>query len=278
MENVEPPTSPAPDPAPNPVPANPTLPPLRRSSRIRQPSHYVRDLQSGKFVTGDRASAIPRGIQAPNNDVIPEMVEDVNALALAAATSDVEGMEPSSLAEAKRRPDWPRWKEAIDEELRALQEYETWEVDDLPPDGNLIGSRWVFALKKDAAGNIVCYKARLVAQGFSQIPGVDYFDTYAPVAKMASIRTFLALAAQFNYEIHQVDIKNAYLNGKFLDNKVIYMKQPPGVKLLDDRQKVLRLLKPLYGLKQSARHWYNRLFGVLHNRLDMRRCDVDQAG
>src|SRR6266576_5052297 len=129
------------------------------------------------------------------------MEEDVNALALAAAISDVEGMEPSLLAEAKRRLDWPRWKEAIDEELKALQEYDTWEVDNLPPDGNLIGSRWVFALKKDAAGNIVHYKAWLVAQGFSQIPGVDYFDTYAPVAKMASIRTFLALAAQLNYEL-----------------------------------------------------------------------------
>ena len=115
------------------------------------------------------------------------MDEVVNALALAAAASEVEGLEPSSLAEAKRRLDWPRWKEAIDEELKALVEYDTWEVDDLPPDGNLVGSKWVFALKKDAAGNIVRYKARLVAQGFSQIPGIDYFDTYAPVAKMASI-------------------------------------------------------------------------------------------
>jgi len=160
--------------------------------------------------------------------------------------------------------------------LKALQEYDTWEVD-LPPDGNLVGSRWVFALKKDVASNIVCYKARLVAQGFLQIPGVDYFDTYAPVAKMASIQTFLALAAQLDYEIHQVNIKKAYLNRKFLDTEVIYMKQPPRVKLLDDCQKVLQLLKPLYGLKQSAHHWYNRLFGVLRNRLDMKHCDIDQA-
>jgi len=85
----------------------------------------------------------------------------------------------------------------------------------------------------------------------SQIPGVDYFDTYAPVVKMASIRALLALSTALDFEIHQIDIKNAYLNGKFEEEEVIYMTQPPAVHLTDDCDKVLRLLRPIYGLKQA---------------------------
>ena len=267
---------PPPLPQPPLPPVNPTLPEPRRSSRLRQASQYVRDLRSGEFTTGGRSNLMPRGLQVPDGTV-PELTENVTGLALAAAISDVEGLEPASLAEAKRRPDWLRWKDAMDEEMKALEAYKTWELDDLPPGANVVGCRWVYALKKDAAGHIIRYKARLVAQGFSQIPGIDYFDTYAPVAKMASIRTFLALSAALDYEIHQIDIKNAYLNGEFMEDKVIYMKQPPSVEITDDRSKVLRLLRPLYGLKQSARHWYHRLWSVLRDRLRMQRCEVDQA-
>ena len=106
-------------------------------------------------------------------------------------------------------------------------------------------------LKKDLSSNITRYKACLVMQGFSQVPGIDFFDTYAPVAKMATIRTVLAFAAGHNYKIHQVDIKNAFLNGKFEEKEVIYMKLPPGVELTKEKGKVLCLLKPLYSLCQS---------------------------
>ena len=78
----------------------------------------------------------------------------------------------------------------------------TWELIDLPKNANLVGSKWVFHAKKDTTGNVVRYKAWLVAQGFSQVPGVDYFDTYAPVAKLVSIRTVLALAAHQDMELH----------------------------------------------------------------------------
>jgi len=95
------------------------------------------------------------------------------------------------------------------------------------------------------------HKARLVAQGYSQVPGVDYFDTYAPVATLASIRTVLALAAQLDMEIHQIDIKGAYLNGELTDEEVVYMHQPPGFKSTDHPKQVCHLQKTLYGLKQS---------------------------
>jgi hypothetical protein len=88
--------------------------------------------------------------------------------------------------------------------------------------------KWVYHAKKDAAGNVICYKAHLVAQGFSQVPGVDYFDTFAPVAKLASIRAILAMAAAEDMELHQINIKGAYLNGELTEREKIFMQQPPG--------------------------------------------------
>jgi len=99
----------------------------------------------------------------------------------------------------------------------------------------------------------VCYKAHLVAQGFSQVPGVDYFDTFAPVAKLASIRAVLAIAAARNMEIHQIDIKGAFLNEKLTDNECIYMQQPPSFIDSTHPLRVCHLKKTLYGLKQSGR-------------------------
>jgi len=250
--------------------ANPTLPEIRRSLRPRKPSQYVRDLQSGEFTTGDKKK-LPVGLS------IPEVSEEVTGLAMAAKMSEENGLEPRSLQEAMKSPDWLRWKDAIDEERVALEAHNTWKIVEPPKGVNVVGCRWVFRLKKDSAGNIVRYKARLVAQGFSQVPGIDFFDTYAPVAKMASIRTILALAARYDHEIHQVDVKNAYLNGTFEENEVIYMKQPRGLKLTENPKHVLQLLKPLYGLRQSARHWYKRLWDALRTRLRMKRCEVDQA-
>ena len=117
---------------------------------------------------------------------------------------------------------------------------------------NVVGSKWVFRVKKNSSGEVVRYKARLVAQGFSQVPGVDYFDTYAPVAKLASICPVLMLAAQYDYEIHQLDIKDAYLNGELTNDKVIYMCQALGYAKSGSEDQVLLLKKPLYGLKQSS--------------------------
>src|SRR6266576_1264459 len=221
---------------------------------------------------------VPQGLQMPGQlEVEPEMEEEMNGAALAALMLEAEGLDTRSLAEARCQPDWPRWQEAMEEEHAALVAHGTWELQDKPVSVNVVGCCWVFHLKWDAAGNIIRYKVRLVAQGFLQIPGVDFFDTYAPVSKMAAIRMSLAIAAERDYEIHQVDVKNAYLNGEFEDGEVIYMKLPPGLNLTSCPNQVLHLLHPLYGLKQSARHWYTRLTGALDGHLGMSRCDVDQA-
>ena len=193
------------------------------------------------------------------------------------ASTAAEALEPTTLADARRRPDWPRWKGGVCEELDTLEKAGTWELVDPPPNANIIGSKWVFRVKKDAAGNIVCYKACLVTQGFSQVPGIDYFDTYAPIAKLASIRTVLAYAARQNLELHQIDIKGAYLNGKLNESEVIYMRQPPGYADPKYPHRVCRLRKTLYGLKQSGRRWYQRLVEILVTKLGFKQCKVDQA-
>ena len=103
-----------------------------------------------------------------------------------------------------------------------LREAGTWEVVDIPKNVNIVGSKWVFKAK-DSSRNIVCYKAHLVAQGFSQVPGVDYFDTFAPVAQLASIQTVLAFMATEDYKTGQINIKSAYLNGVLTEDEIIYM-------------------------------------------------------
>ena len=154
---------------------------------------------------------------------LAEEVDWAEVHILVAEIEEMEGLEPGSLKEAMRQGDWELWKKAMEEELTMLGDTGTWELVDPPNNVNVVGSKWVFKAKKDAAGNVVRYKARLVAQGFSQVPGVDYFDTFAPVAKLASICAILAIAAARNMEIHQIDIKGAFLNGKLTDDERIYM-------------------------------------------------------
>jgi hypothetical protein len=135
---------------------------------------------------------------------------------------------------------------------------ETWEVVPRPANRNVITSRWVFKHKKDEMGRIVRFKARIVARGFSQIYGIDYLETYAPVAKLVSIRVLFAIAASLDLEIHQMDVVSAFLASKLKEK--IYMELPDGFK---DGDKVGLLGKSIYGLKQSARY-FNRRF---HDRL-----------
>jgi hypothetical protein len=106
---------------------------------------------------------------------------------------------------------------------------------------------------------------------------VDYFDTYTSVAKLASLGTILALAARLDLELHQVDIKGAYLNGVLTHDEVIYMCQPPGYPYPNSSRKVLQLRKTIYGLKQSGQRWYQKLTEICTETLSFQRCNVDQA-
>jgi len=166
---------------------------------------------------------------------------------------------PSNLKEAKSSGEWPKWEQAINEELNMLNEMRTWELAEKPSDRKLIGNRWVFVKKCDTQGNVVRYKARLVAQGYSQIPGLDYSFTFSPVIRLDSLRIMFALAAILDVEMYQMDIKGAYLNGKLEED--LYMHQPEGFG--DGSDYVCKLRHTLYGLKQSGREWNKAITSLL---------------
>ncbi|KAJ3531525.1 hypothetical protein NM688_g7562 [Phlebia brevispora] len=171
--------------------------------------------------------------------------------------------EPRTLQEVMNREDWPLWKEAMEKEMDQLKKTETYEETELPKGRKAIGCRWVFLIKRDAKGQILKYKARLVTQGFSQIPGQDFFQTYAPVMRLESFHTLLTLAAANDWPIHQMNVVGAYLNADLEEE--IYMKQVPGFE--NNTGRVLRLRKGLYGLKQSGRAWNKRVHKLLAEKL-----------
>ena len=267
-----------------------------RTSCLRKPSRIVQELQAGVGVTSSRPSdpTIPKGVPIPGsfseedeNEAnmaagawsvktgLPTLRENWPGfeVALVTKTADSEALEPRNLAEAKRRPDWPLWEQAIREELDTLHTAGTWTLEHAPPGANVIGSKWVFKAKKDASGKVVCYKARLVAQGFSQVEGIDYFDMYTPVARLPSSRAIIAMANRLGLKLHQVDIKGAYLNGELLADEILYMRHPPGYRQ-DASGHVLRLRKSLYGLKQAGRRWYQKFTQILGS-LSFEQCKVD---
>ncbi|KAI0995141.1 hypothetical protein K3495_g13040 [Podosphaera aphanis] len=161
---------------------------------------------------------------------------------------------PQSYSEAVNGPERDQWKVAIDDELSSLEDKGVFKpITHIPHGRKPIGSRWVFTVKSDGR-----FKARLVAKGFSQVPGIDYFDTYAPTLRMDSLRILLAVSAFRDWEIHQIDVKTAYLEGDL--HEEIFMKCPEGML----GTKFVRLEKSLYGLKQSGRAW--------NEKLDMKLC------
>ena len=105
------------------------------------------------------------------------------------------------------------WKEAINSEIDSILQNHTWELIDLPPGSKPLGYKWIFKRKMKTDGSVEKYKARLVIKGYRQKEGLDYFDTYSPVTRITSIRMVIAIAALRNLEIHQMDVKTAFLNG-----------------------------------------------------------------
>ncbi|MDV3200001.1 MAG: reverse transcriptase domain-containing protein, partial [Candidatus Phytoplasma australasiaticum] len=167
--------------------------------------------------------------------------------------------EPKNYAQATKHE---CWRKAMDAEITALQQNSTWELTDLPPGKVPIGCKWVYKTKLKADGSVERYKARLVAKGYTQQLGIDYLETFSPVARMTTIRTFLSVAVSMNWHIHQMDINNAFLHGDL--NEEVYMMLPPGFQSSKPNQ-VCRLLRSLYGLKQASRQWNAKLSTALIN-------------
>ncbi len=209
-----------------------------------------------KATGGPKPRRKPRKIPIFQQNLIP-VVEGEQAMSITESTSKI--YEPNTYDEAisdliQRR----RWREAIEKELQNLESHHTWEYEQLSNDRKAIRSKWVFKVKYHLDGSVARFKARLVAQRFSQVQGIDCSETFAPTVSRESLRIFLAISAMLGLVIHQVEIVGAYLESLLDDNEFpIYMKLPPGMhQFCQVREGLLcRLLKSLYGLRQSRRPW-----------------------
>jgi hypothetical protein len=166
----------------------------------------------------------------------------------------IQEVEPTCFEQAIGNP---KWDNAIDEEMAALDANATWELIALPKDKKAIGCKWVYKIKHNANGFVSKYKARLVAKGYAQTYGIDYEETYSPVAKMTTVRTIIAMEATKGWSLHQMDVKNVFLHGDLQEE--LYMEQPLGYVDQTHPNLVYRLKKALYSLKQAPRAWSDKI-------------------
>ncbi|KAG7576575.1 Ribonuclease H-like superfamily [Arabidopsis thaliana x Arabidopsis arenosa] len=162
--------------------------------------------------------------------------------------------EPGLFNEAAVKTEWQK---AMDEEITSIEKSQTWKLVELPEGKHSIGVKWVFRTKYHADGSVQKYKARLVVKGYAQEYGVDYEETFSPVARFDTVRTLLALGAYMHWPIYQFDVKSAFLNGELLEE--VYVNQPEGFVVQGKEGCVYKLQKALYGLKQAPRAWYNKI-------------------
>ena len=163
-------------------------------------------------------------------------------------------LEPKSVESALEDSSWIM---EMQEELSQFERNQVWELVPKPTHQAVIGTRWVFRNKLDEHGEIVRNKARLVAQGYNQEEGIDFDETFAPVARLEAIRMLLAFASFMKFKLFQMDVKSAFLNEVLSEE--VYVKQPPGFEDSNHPDYVFRLKRALYGLKQAPRAWYERL-------------------
>ncbi|KAL2223705.1 UNVERIFIED_CONTAM: Retrovirus-related Pol polyprotein from transposon TNT 1-94, partial [Sesamum indicum] len=164
--------------------------------------------------------------------------------------------DPITFKDAMASLEAKQWKEAVKSEMDSIVSNGTWVLVDLLPGCTTIGCKWIFKRKLKPDGTIDKFKARLVAKGFKQKDGIDYFDTYSPVARLTTIRILIALASGYNLPIHQMDVKTAFLYGELEEE--IYMDQPERFVAHGNEHKVCKLVKSLYGLKQAPKQWHEK--------------------
>ena len=157
-------------------------------------------------------------------------------------------IQPKKVDEALQDADWVN---SIHEELHQFVRNDVWELVPRPKGVNVIGTKWIFKNKFDEHGTVIRNKSRLVAQGYTQMQGVDFVETFAPVARLESIRILLAIASHLNFKLYQMDVKSAFLNGMLQEE--VYVEQPKGFIDPHRPDNVYKLKKALYGLKQAPR-------------------------
>jgi hypothetical protein len=250
---------PNPLPVPQPSPSPPIIPEEhhiqpRRSTRISKPP--------GEWWKVRTPAPI-----LESDDEDEDELEDVQFAGVAA------GDEFRNYKQAMKSNDAERWTEATTAEHMTLLQNGTWTIVELPPGKKAIGSGWVFRIKRNADGSIERYKARIVAKGFSQRPGIDFTEVFAPTFRPSTLRLILALAATHDLELRSLDVSSAFTNGD-LDEE-IYMIQPEGFHQGGPNM-VCKLNKSLYGLKQSARQWNKKLHAALSD-MNFIRIESDRS-
>jgi hypothetical protein len=166
--------------------------------------------------------------------------------------------EPTCFEESIQKKEWA---DAMTEEYQSIIKNDVWEIVPGPNRKDVVLFRWLFKIKHAADGSIEKYKARFVARGFSQKEGIDYEETFAPVARYTSIRTIISLAAKIKWKLHQMDVKTTFLNGVIKEE--VYIEQPQGFEVEDRKSHVCKLKKALYRLKQAPRALYGRIDNFL---------------
>ncbi|GJV80126.1 retrovirus-related pol polyprotein from transposon TNT 1-94 [Tanacetum coccineum] len=209
----------------------------------------------------DETLEIDENIKESRNHPLENVIRNLNQRTLRSQAQNqsnffyfISTIEPKNVNEALKDESWIV---AIQEELNQFIANDVWELVPQPRNMTIIGTKWVFRNKLDENGVVSRNKARLVAQGYNQQEGIDYDETYAPVARLESIRILLAYACALDFKLFQMDVKSSFLNG-FI-NEEVYVAQPSGFIDFEKPDHVCKLKKALYGLKQAPKAWYDRL-------------------
>ncbi|CAM8877382.1 unnamed protein product [Rhodiola kirilowii] len=223
--------------------------PRRTSTRVVKPPAWTKDYICNRVTSKSSPHQIQHFLSyskcAPHHTIFSLQISSVK--------------EPSSYTQASKDT---QWVEAMNKEITALEGNNTWLLTDLPKDKTVVDCKWIYKIKYLADGSIERFRARLVARGFTQIEELDYHETFAPVAKMTTVRCLLAIAAARNWPLHQLDVDNAFLHGTLEEE--VYMKLPPAFyKKEKAAGKVCKLIKSLYGLKQASRQWFAKFSSSL---------------
>jgi hypothetical protein len=224
-----------------------------RSDRVRHKPSYLSDYVCNSSDSSSNLSSSGTPYPISSFHSLSQLSDSHSVFTL----SLTQHTEPKSYIEACKSENWVK---AMNSELDALTKTGTWVLVDLLPNVKPIGNRWVYKVKHKSDGSIERYKARLVAKGYTQIEGLDFFDTFSPVAKLTTVRMLLALASIKGWFLYQLDVNNAFLHGDL--QETVYMTVPDGVHCAKPNQ-VCKLQKSLYGLKQASRQWYAKLTSLL---------------
>ena len=254
----------------DPLPMAVTTPAVRKSSRVISKPNYLKDFHCSLISTADSSARLT----SPHSLSSVLAYDSLSSSHRAFALSVSMDFEPQFFHQAVK---YPHWQTAMKEELDAMENNHTWSVVPLPPDKKSIGCRWLFKNKFNADGTIARHKARLVAKGYNQQEGIDFIDTFSPVAKLVTVKMLLALAAARKWHLAQLDVNNAFLNGDLFEE--VYMDLPLGYTPQGDfspknGKLACRLHKSIYSLKQASRQWNIKFtqalvqFGFIQSKSD----------